>query len=205
MSESSVSEIVRRNGTDPAIARRTFLQFGERRYTHAEYYAESIRWAHLFLALRDPERPFHVGVLLDNVPEYLFAFGAAALCGGVVVGINHTQRGASLARDIRHADCQFLLTESRHLALLKEIRADLGEIPDERLLVSRRHGDDETLPFGRDLDEAINVVRSRVGTAMYEDPRQPVRSRLRSTSRDHKRGLAAFISRLLARYEMLAR
>ncbi|MGH7857150.1 MAG: AMP-binding protein, partial [Candidatus Binatia bacterium] len=98
----TVADVIRRNGTDPGIARRAFLLLDDRRWTHAEYYAESIRWAHLFLALRDPDRPFHVGVLMDNVPEYLFAFGGAALSGATIVGINNTQRGASLARDVSH-------------------------------------------------------------------------------------------------------
>src|ERR1700760_3344055 len=48
--------------------------------------------------------PFHVGVLLDNVPEYVFLLGGAALAGATVVGINPTRRGDELAHDIRHTD-----------------------------------------------------------------------------------------------------
>ena len=55
--------------------------------------------------------PFHIGVLLDNVPEYLFWLGAAALAGATVVGINPTRRGDELARDIRFTDCQLLVTD----------------------------------------------------------------------------------------------
>ena len=61
-------------------------------------------------ALRQPG-PFHIGVLLDNVPEYLFWLGAAALAGATVVGINPTRRGEELARDIRFTDCQLLVTD----------------------------------------------------------------------------------------------
>ena len=57
--------------------------------------------------------PFHVGVLLDNTPEYLFWIGGAALAGAAVVGINPTRRGAELAPDIRHTDCQLLVTDRR--------------------------------------------------------------------------------------------
>ena len=72
------------------------------------------------LHAREPEpgAPLHVGVLLDNVPEYWLWLAAAALCGGVVVGINPTRRGAELARDIEHTDCQWIVTEPRHRALL---------------------------------------------------------------------------------------
>ncbi len=75
------------------------------------------------------DRPFHVGLLLENVPEYLFLSGAATLAGATVVGINPTRRGAGLERDIRHTDCQFLVTEDRHLDLLEGL--DYG-IPVER-------------------------------------------------------------------------
>ncbi len=45
--------------------------------------------------------PPHVGVLLGNVPEYLWWLGAAALAGATVVGINPTRRGDALAADVR--------------------------------------------------------------------------------------------------------
>ena len=43
---------------------------------------------------------------------------SAALGGYVLCGINDTRRGAALARDILHADCQILLTDSAHRELL---------------------------------------------------------------------------------------
>ena len=56
----------------------------------------------------------HVGVLLDNVPEYLFTLGGAALAGAVVVGLNPTRRGTELERDIQHTDCQVVITDNDH-------------------------------------------------------------------------------------------
>ena len=53
----------------------------------------------------------HVGVLLGNVPEYVFWLGAAALAGAVVVGINPTRRGDALAGDIVRTDCSLLVTD----------------------------------------------------------------------------------------------
>lgn len=66
----------------------------------------------------------HVGVLLDNVPEYVFLLGGAALAGGVVVGINPTRRGDGLAHDIRHTDCSVVVTDAAHEPLLRGL--DLG-------------------------------------------------------------------------------
>ncbi|MCB5182509.1 AMP-binding protein [Streptomyces antimicrobicus] len=60
----------------------------------------------------------HVGVLLDNTPEFPFWLGAAALSGAAVAGINPTRRGVELARDILHTDCRILVTERAHLPLL---------------------------------------------------------------------------------------
>ena len=48
----------------------------------------------------------------------LTAMAAAALGGYVLCGINDTRRGAALAKDIARADCQMLLTEPGHRALL---------------------------------------------------------------------------------------
>ncbi|PRC42792.1 acyl-CoA synthetase, partial [Mycobacterium sp. ITM-2017-0098] len=70
--------------------------------------------AALAAALRarlDPDRPPHVGVLLGNTPFFGTVLVAAALSGIVPVGLNPTRRGAALARDIGHADCQFVLAD----------------------------------------------------------------------------------------------
>ena len=70
-------------------------------------------------ALLDERRrpgPFHVGVLLENMPEYVFLLGGAALAGAAVVGINPTRRGEELAGDIRHTDCQLVVTDAAHVA-----------------------------------------------------------------------------------------
>ncbi len=60
----------------------------------------------------DPDRPPHVGVLLGNTPLFAELLVAAGLSGVVPVGLNPTRRGAALARDIAHADCQLVLTDS---------------------------------------------------------------------------------------------
>ncbi len=169
----TVADVIRRNGTDPATSQRDFLLFDDRRWTHAEYYVESIRRARLFLQLREPGRPFHVAVLLDNVPEYLFAFGGAALSGAAVVGVNNTRRGAGLVRDIQHTDCQMIVTEPRQLEILADVVTELG-IPDECMLVSRRWEERTPLPFGRDIDEAIADAGRQLGESLDEDPQVPV-------------------------------
>jgi len=102
----------------------------ERTWSWAEYVAGCKARAAALGELRR-EGPFHVGVLLDNVPEFPFWLGATALAGATLVGINPTRRGDELARDIRHTDCQLIVTASTHRRLLAGL--DLG-IEDERVL-----------------------------------------------------------------------
>ncbi|MEV5571256.1 AMP-binding protein [Spirillospora sp. NPDC052269] len=75
-------------------------------------------------------RSRHIGVLLENVPEFVFWIGAAALAGCTLVGINPTRRGAGLAADIRHTDCDVILTDAAHAPLLDGL--DLG-VPVHRV------------------------------------------------------------------------
>src|SRR5437868_7903166 len=124
----NAAALLRRNGTDPEIRDRVAIKFGAQTFTHGDYYAESIRFANLFLDRLPPGAPRHVAVLLDNTPDYLFAFGGAALIGGAIVGLNHTRRGEHLLRDAEHTHCGLVLTEPRHEALLAPIAADLPPI-----------------------------------------------------------------------------
>lgn len=84
------------------------------------------RRAAMLRALLDGHRPPHIGILLDNVPEFSLLLAAAAYSGSVVVGLNSTRRGESLARDIALSDCQVVFTETAHAALLDGL--DLGGV-----------------------------------------------------------------------------
>ena len=117
----TIAELVRARAADehPAIL------FEDRSWSWAEYVSACAARAALFEDLRRPG-PFHVGVLLDNVPEFAMWLGAAAVAGAVVVGINPTRRGSELARDITHTECQLLVTEGGHVPLLDGVDTGLG-------------------------------------------------------------------------------
>jgi fatty-acyl-CoA synthase len=100
-------------------------------WSWAEYVDECRARAALLEDLRLDGVPFHVGVLLDNVPEFPMWLGGAALAGATLVGINPTRRGEELARDIRHTECQVIVTEPAHRPLLDGL--DLG-VDDDRVL-----------------------------------------------------------------------
>jgi len=159
MPAADAAEILRRNATDPDLKDRPAVKFGDRVWSHSEYVAESMRWANLFLdrakTKASPSGALHVGVLLDNTPDYLFALGGAALSGSAVVGVNHTRRDEHLLRDIEHTHCGLVVTEPRHAQLLEPIAKGLPE-----MLVTHRHPDpgDPDAALGADLDDALAAV-----------------------------------------------
>ena len=87
------------------------LRFEGQEWTWRQVVAEARARAALLEERRGPG-PFHVGVLLENTPEYVFLLTAAALSGAVIVGVNPTRRGEELATDIRHTDCQLFITDT---------------------------------------------------------------------------------------------
>ena len=118
----NAAALLRRNASDPTIRDRPAIRFGDDVWTHGDYHRESSRWANLFLDRLPADAPRHVAVLLDNLPEYLFAFGGAALIGAAIVGLNHTRQGEHLLRDVQHTDCALLITEARHALLIESVR-----------------------------------------------------------------------------------
>jgi fatty-acyl-CoA synthase len=117
---------------DRADDDRPALLYEDRRWSYRELVDEGWRRAARFAELRDPDRPPHVGVLLDNVPDHLFWLTAGALSGTVVVGINSTYRGDQLAQLVDHTDCQALVTSSDLAPLLDGVATS---VPPERVLV----------------------------------------------------------------------
>ena len=125
----TIDEMIRQRADDHSVG----LMFEGRSWTHAEVVQAQAERAALLAQLRRPG-PFHVALLLDNVPEFVFWLGAAALAGAVLVGGNPTHRGDELARDLSHTECQLLVTNRTYLALVDGY--DLGAaLPLERILV----------------------------------------------------------------------
>jgi fatty-acyl-CoA synthase len=140
---TTVAALVRSRAGDANVG----LQFEGEQWTWAEVEHEmEVRAAFLQDLVRGD--PPHVGVLLDNVPEYLYMIGGAALSGRVLVGINPTRRGAELARDIRHADCQAIVTDVDHAHLLDGL--DLGAASDRVVLTDSPSYEDALARFRGD-------------------------------------------------------
>jgi fatty-acyl-CoA synthase len=119
----TLGDLLRQRAADPDDADRVYLRFEERAWTFRETHREACRYANLFRARLDDARPPHVGLLLENRPEFVFAELGAALAGAVIVGLNPTRRGEPLARDVAYSDCQLVLTEPRFTDLLADALA----------------------------------------------------------------------------------
>jgi fatty-acyl-CoA synthase len=115
------------------------LRFEDKTWTWAEV-VDASRVRAAVLSMICDEAPRHVGVLLDNVPEYVFLLGGAALAGVTVVGINPTRRGEELAVDIRHTDCRLIVTDDEHAALLDGLDLGMANGQVVRVGSERWHG-----------------------------------------------------------------
>ncbi|MER6437439.1 AMP-binding protein [Streptomyces sp. NPDC001185] len=110
---------------------RPGLWFEGRVLSHHQVTAAAAARAALLAELLPAGAEPHLGVLLDNTPEYPMWLSAAALAGAAVAGINPTRRGPELARDILHTECRVLVTERSRLRLLDGL-----ELPGVRVLVT---------------------------------------------------------------------
>lgn len=144
---ATFAEILRVRAGDDHVG----LRFEDRSWTWDEVVQESATRAAISARWPRPsDRQLHIGVLLENVPDFPFWIGAAALAGAVAVGINPTRRGDELAHDIRHADVDVIITEERLVALLEGID----------------HGVPEELVFTVESDEYAALLAGSAGAAL---------------------------------------
>lgn len=126
-SAGTVAELVQRQWGD----HRPGLRHEGTVLTHHQVASGAAARAALLADLLPAGSEPHLGVLLDNTPEFPLWLSAAALAGAAVAGINPTRRGAELARDILHTECRVLITERAHLPLLDGLA-----LPGVRVLVT---------------------------------------------------------------------
>ncbi|MGP4051532.1 AMP-binding protein [Streptomyces sp. 2A115] len=155
----TVAELVQERWGD----HRPGLWFEERSLTHHQVAAGAAARAALLADLLPPGAEPHIGVLLDNTPEYPLWLSAAALSGAAVAGINPTRRGPELARDILHTECRVLVTEQAHLGLLDGL-----ELPGVRLLVTDTEAYEELLaPYADARPEPVKAAAPESRLLLY--------------------------------------
>jgi fatty-acyl-CoA synthase len=120
MASETIQQLLRERASSDGVG----VKYGAQTWTWREHMRDASDRAAALLKLADPARPMHIGVLMGNTPEFLNQMAAAALGGYVLAGINNTRRGDALAADIRRADCQIVVTDTDHRALLEGLSLD---------------------------------------------------------------------------------
>ena len=127
----SYADLLRRHAAEPALASREFLRFEDATWTFAETLRDASAYANLFLERRDVALPLHVGLLLENRPEFVLAQLGAGLCGAVIVGLQskrqprrpgsgHQNAHGPASRDVTRHETS---TGRHHAALPAAVRA----------------------------------------------------------------------------------
>lgn len=111
----TIQQLLRERAEDDGVA----VRYGEDSWTWREHVAEASAVAAALIGAADPGRPLHVGTLLGNGPDMLRMMAAGGLGGFTLCGINNTRRGEGLLKDLRRAECQLLVTDAEHRALLE--------------------------------------------------------------------------------------
>ncbi|MGP0107356.1 MAG: AMP-binding protein [Acidimicrobiales bacterium] len=164
----TIDNLIRQRAGDHRVA----MAFADRTWTHDQVVTAQGERAALLASLRQPG-PFHVALLLDNVPEYVLWMGGAALAGATLVGGNPTHRGDELARDLSHTECQLLVTDPGYATLVEG--HSLGPaLPPERILVIDDPSGDlrpgPATPYGALLAGVAGAaLPDRTETAVTED------------------------------------
>jgi acyl-CoA synthetase (AMP-forming)/AMP-acid ligase II len=115
------SELITDRGTDPATRGRVFItnradDGSLREYTYEQLYRGSLEYGNMIRRLRErrgkrgSER-FHIGVFMQNRPEFFFILGGCAFTNSTLVGINSAQLGEKLAFDINNIDVDILIAD----------------------------------------------------------------------------------------------
>ncbi len=151
MTDDTIQALLQKRLSDPTIA----VKYRDLQWTWGQYLAQSAARAAALIAAADPQRPMHIGVLLDNTPEMLTQMAAAGLGGYVLCGLNTTRRGEALAADIRRAHCQFVVTDAENRPLLNGL-----DLEGTRIL------DTSTPEWAEFIADAGELVPHRHVTAM---------------------------------------
>lgn len=165
-----LGQIIKMRGTDEASRDRVFIRFHDYTATYAQFYLRSVVFGNLFLHMRQ-DGPFHIGLLMENYPEFLYSLGGCAFTGGVLVGVNYTQLGEKLVGMLNHMDAQLLITEPKYVPAIQEVMKDFDRIKEGRILVNTFHEKTADLPPGFiPLREKLREVKDAMGEAYGKAP-----------------------------------
>ncbi|HHO76324.1 MAG TPA: hypothetical protein ENN05_07830 [Deltaproteobacteria bacterium] len=159
--------VIEHNGTDEVIRHRTFLMYRDEQekiheVSYGQYYSTSLEYANIIDQIRTgngarKSERFHVGVFIQNIPEFFYLLGGCAFTGSTLVGINNAQVGEKLAFDINNIDMDVLFvdcagqpgTDGTFIDTVVRARDAHGfiSLTDEHIIAIPGKPDDQTGPF----------------------------------------------------------
>lgn len=95
------------------FADRPAIVFRDRALTYGELWRRASALASA-LRLRGVAPGDRVALLIENSPDYVAAYYAALMAGGIAVGLNTAARAGELARHIRHCGADVLIASPDH-------------------------------------------------------------------------------------------
>lgn len=121
MKHMNFAQVLEMRGAEPTSGKRIFMMYRDddeniHSITYAEFYRTSLLYGNMLRQMRDnkgvkPTERFHVGVYMQNTPEFLYLLGGCAFASGVLVGINNAQIGERLAVDINRMAVDVLFVD----------------------------------------------------------------------------------------------
>ncbi len=116
----NIAEIIVHHGTG-SINESPFILYRDEKgsiqsVTYGEYYRKCLEYGNVILQLKrahgeKADERFHVGVFMQNIPEFFFILGGCAFTNSTLVGVNNAQVGEKLAFDINTIDIKVLFVD----------------------------------------------------------------------------------------------
>ena len=105
------------------VGDRTWLIYGEQRYSYAEAHDLSNRYANGFHAL-GVRKGDHVAVMLPNCPEFIWTIWGLGKLGAVTVPLNTAARGELLRYFVTQSDSSYVVVAAEYADRMAEALGD---------------------------------------------------------------------------------
>jgi long-chain acyl-CoA synthetase len=110
------------------------------------------------LEARGIQRGDRVGILMENVPHWVFALLGVLRMGGVVVPLATALPESSLQRLCAHSGCRLVFSDSHNLEKARAVSAEVIELPTDQILSF--DGTPSPLQEPRDDETALIIYTS---------------------------------------------
>ena len=126
-------------------------------------YADVVRFTDRIAAGLEAQgirRGDRVGILMENVPHWVFALLGILRMGGVVVPLAPALPESSLQRLVAHAHCRLVFADSQNAEKARSTKAEVILLPSEEFLNSK----EEPSPFQAPRDDETALIIYTSGT-----------------------------------------